>query len=269
MYIENLLKKRIMNDLSIIVYSCFRNSDMWRIFSASMKKYWGDRTAPLILVTDRYEEFEDLLFDKVVCIDSDWVTMISTAIRESKTKYVMLFMDDYLLTEVIDENELDKCIKIMEQSNALCIHLSGGNVVVGLLNSQYPNVSEYPQQSAYCLSLHACVWNSKLLLDLLDGKKWSAWDFERIGSMEYNDVAHPILVTNDYKFPYIEGVRKGKWLPDGVRWCRQNNITIDFMRRPAFSIFERMIIEGQGLLLHLFPNVIVKVQNLHNSKKQR
>ena len=258
-----------MNDLSIIVYSCFRNSDMWRIFSVSMKKYWTYRTTPLILVTDKYEESDDWSFDIIVCMDSDWVTMISAAIREAKTKYVMLFMDDYFLTETIDETELDKCIKIMEQSNALCIHLSGGNAVVGLHNFQYPNVSEYPQQSAYCLSLQAGVWNSKLLLDLLDGKKWSAWDFERIGSMEYDDKAHPILVTKDYKLPYVEGVRKGKWLPDGVRWCRQNGIPIDFARRSAFSIFERMVIDVQGLLLHLFPNVIVKVQNMHNFKRQR
>lgn len=250
------------NELSILVYSCYRNRDMWRYFSASVAKYWPDRIYRIVLVTDKYEESKDWSFDDVIQNDSDWSDMIANAVKETRSPFVMLFMDDYLLTERVDGRDIAHGIAVARSTDAMCVRLLGEDD--GKLVGRYDgddNLSYYPLKSPYCLSTHPCIWNSQYLYDYIHGKGWSAWDFERIGSMEYDDLNHPVVIIREYRFPYIEAVRNGKWLYVGVKWCKKNGIPIDYDSRPRFSIAGWCIIDFKGLLLRLFPNTIVKIQN--------
>ena len=47
------------SDLSIIVYSCWKNRDMWGVFSKLFKKYWKDCSFQVVLVTDICESLEE------------------------------------------------------------------------------------------------------------------------------------------------------------------------------------------------------------------
>ena len=71
----------------------------------------------------------------------------------------------------------------------------------------------YKRGKAYSLSTQIGIWD-RSFLEKIVRDDWSAWDYERIGSLskEYNE--QPILVSLDYEFPYEEGVRRGK---DGTR----------------------------------------------------
>ena len=79
--------------------------------------------------------------------------------------------------------------------------------------------------------------------------------------MEIKDHKHPLLAPKSYTFPYEEGVRRGKWMDNGVRLCKRNNIALDFSRRKKMNSFELAWIYFKGGILEINPTLVVKVQN--------
>ena len=95
--------------LSIIVYSCWKNRDMWEIFSKLFKKYWKDCPYQIVLVTDEYHQTNvQYVFTKIVEKDDTWALMIKEAVRQANTPYVMLWMDDYLLCDYVLNDDIQK-----------------------------------------------------------------------------------------------------------------------------------------------------------------
>lgn len=248
--------------LSIIVYSCLRNSDMWIIFSSLFKKYWGDCDYKLILLTDRYKQADgcEYVFDDVICVDSDWSTMIKTAISHAATPYVMLFMDDYLLSDNVRNIDIERVLSTAIKEHSANIRLSDSSMIKPKFYEDNPDCAVYPAGSAYSFSTQVGIWDSSFLMkEIKDG--WSAWDFERIGSMECIQNEQPLLLYKKYSFPYVEGVRNGKWLPEGISICKQNGLSIDYSKKKKLSIYEMIIIYVKALLIRVNPDLVQKIQN--------
>ena len=94
-------------DMAILVYSCWKNRDMWRIFLKLFRKYWQNCPYRLILLTDKYNgKGEAYDFDDIVVCDSNWHDMIMAGIECAGTEYIMLWMDDYLLCDYIQNEDI-------------------------------------------------------------------------------------------------------------------------------------------------------------------
>lgn len=255
--------------LAIIIYSCERNSDMWRIFSILFQKYWPHCPYEVILVTDYWNEKpegvypgeKELVFSRVVVCNGDWSHMIKTAMNVAGTPYVSLWMDDYLLCDLVQENVLEYYMEIMQQYHAANVRLIRPDwPELCIRDKRNSKIAIWKQGTAYAISTQVGIWDVEFLKrHIKDG--WSAWDFERKGSMEIRDAKSPFLVAMDYVFPYEEGVRRGKWMNQGVRLCERNGIELDFQKRPRMSNWEMCKIYFKGAVLDLNPTFVVKVQN--------
>lgn len=254
-------------NLAILLYSCKKNSDMWNIFLQLFKKYWSDCEYPVILLTDFYDEHSDTRFDEVITLDSSWRDMVEAGIKKAGTKYVMLFMDDYLLCDYVDNAKIKFFLEEAEKYNAANIRLLESPTIKAVSFDKNSSYHYYEPGTAYSFSTQVGIWNAECLLKYCK-KGWSAWDFERKGSVEIRDYKHPLLAPKDYAFPYEEGVRKGKWMDVGVRICKRNNIKLDFSKRKAMSNFELAWIYFKGGILQLNPTIIVKIQNKIQRKKR-
>lgn len=263
-------------ELAIIVYSCERNSDMWIVFSILFRKYWAECPFEVILVTDSYkgnaesgiyeDEAGETVFSKIVVCDGDWSYMIKTAIDAVETPFVSLWMDDYLLCDYVQEHVLKKYIEIMRRYHAANVRLVSPVSWPESYVKKRKDVGIWKPGTAYSMSTQIGIWDVNFLKrNIKDG--WSAWDFERKGSLEIKDKEHPVLVALDYVFPYEEGVRRGKWMDQGVRLCRRNNIDLDFERRKQMSSFEMAEIYFKGGILEINPTLVVKIQNCCNNIK--
>ncbi len=248
-------------ELSIIVYSCWKNRDMWKIFSRLFKKYWSECPYAVILVTDRFEdEGESYAFSKVVEINDTWARMIKKAIRLAETPYVMLWMDDYLLCDYVCNDDIQKQVERAKKFHAANIRLIESPKRSGNYK-RHDNIGFYKNGQAYSISTQVGIWDVQFLNKLIDDN-WSAWDFERIASMSKINFRQPLLVALDYVFPYEEGVRRGKWMVSGVNLCKRNGIKLDSSTRPIMSNMEMAKIYLGGVILDWNPNFILKVQNL-------
>lgn len=248
-------------ELSIIVYSCWKNRDMWKVFSQLFRKYWGNCEYPIILVTDIFcGKKEDYIFDQIVQKDATWACMIKEAIKQSNSPYVMLWMDDYLLCDYVKNSEIEKQLERMKRWNALNLRLIESPTCEEKF-SQDSTLGLYKLGRAYSLSTQVGIWNAQQLSQIIRDD-WSAWDFERRASLDKNLTNVPILVSLDYTFPYEEGVRKGKWMVAGVNLCKRNGISIDESVRKIMSNFDMAKIYIKGAFLEWNADLIVRGQNL-------
>lgn len=248
------------NELSIIIYSCIRNKDMWSVFSTLFRKYWDECDYKIYLLTDKFDEEQKYIFDEVICIDSDWADMILTALRKINMPYVMLFMDDYLLNEPVKNEDIENALRIVKKESAANLRMCYTSLIKADPYDADVRCEQYMPGKAYSLSTHVGIWDTAFLNKVIK-PGWSAWDFERIGSFEMKNFEQPILRLRDYNFPYIEGVRKGKWLPEGVRICTHNNIELDYKVRPKMSCKENLIVLLKGLIIKANPDLILYIQN--------
>ena len=204
-------------ELSILVYSCWKNSDMWDVFLTLLNKYWQDRQFKVLLLTDKindnayYQKFDDISI-----LDSNWHDMIISGIKRAGTDYVMLFMDDYLLCDYISNSDILKYLNYAKMYNAANIRLVESPTIKATPFIENSKFSYYEPGTAYSLSTQVGIWSSEFLCNNIKNE-WSAWDFERIGSMEVKDYQHVLLAPADYTFPYEEGVRRGKWMSEIVQ----------------------------------------------------
>lgn len=254
-------------EFSILVYSCHRNSDMWPIFLKLFKKYWKDCPYNLLLLTDK-EEMEETIadFDKVVALDSSWYNMLMKGIESAGTPYISLWMDDYLLCDYVNTADIEKQLSNAKRYNAANIRLLESDTIKASDFSENNEYHIYKPGTAYSFSTQVGIWDAKLLKELIK-PEWSPWDFERIGSMDNKNLMQPLLGAKNYVFPYIEGVRRGKWMREGASLCKRLGIELDLGKRPIMSDFEMAWIYFKGGLLSLNPNGIQNIQNRIRRRK--
>ena len=248
-------------DMAILVYSCWKNRDMWSVFLTLFSKYWPDCSYKVILLTDKYDSRrEDDGFDDIVVCDSNWHNMIMAGIEQAGTEYVMLWMDDYLLCDYVRNEDVAYYIEKARKHHAANLRLAESPTIPSKVFSKDKELNFYQPGTAYSFSTQVGIWDVEFLKKNVK-KDWSAWDFERKGSLEVKDFTHPLLASRNYTFPYEEGVRRGKWMDNGIRLCQRNNIRLDFEKRKPMSSFELAWIYFKGGILGLSPTVVVKVQN--------
>lgn len=247
-------------ELSIIVYSCWKHRDMWKVFSILFKKYWRECPYKVVLLTDKYKDIGcNSVFDDVVIIDDTWARMIKKAITQVDSPYVLLCMDDYLLCDYVETKEIERQLNRAKKYHVANLRL----VESPKHNGIFPKDSKlgyYKPGEAYSVSTQVGIWDTKLLYSVIDDK-WSAWDFERIGSLRGCFKTYPLLVTLDYVFPYEEGVRQGKWMEAGVKLCKRNGIDLNPKERAIMSNKEMAKIYIKGAILDWNPTLIVRIQN--------
>lgn len=246
--------------LSIVVYSCWKNRDMWSVFSALFRKYWPDCPYKVILITDTYRDTGcKYVFKDVIQIDDTWGKMVKYAIRKIGTPYIMLWMDDYLLCDYVKNDEISKYLKKIEKYHAANLRLVESPKCDSIF-SKDTKLGYYKLGKAYSVSTQIGIWDAELLYSVIDDM-WSAWDFELIGSLRKHFRNHPLLVALDYVFPYEEGVRRGKWMEAGVKLCKRNDIMLDANIRPVMSNRDMAMVYIKGAILDMNPTMIVKIQN--------
>lgn len=215
-------------------------------------------------MTDKYNgKREDYGFDDIVVCDSNWYDMIMVGIRQAGTEFVSLWIDDYLLCDYIKSEDIEYYIARARRHHAANIRLAESPTILTPVYEKDGELNFYKPGTAYSLSTQVGILSVDFLKKNMK-KGWFAWDFERKRSIEVKGLKHPLLASKNYIFPYEEGVRRGKWMDNGIRLCKRNNIKLDFTKRKPMSSFEFVWICFKGGILGLNPTVIVKLKTFYS-----
>ena len=226
---------------AILVTSCDKYQDLWEPFFTLFFRYWPDCPYPVYLGTNHLRYDNNRVKTIGVGDDTDWSSSFRCMLEQIPQPYVIVLIEDYLLTQHIDTTVIEGLITYMEDKGAGCLRLypcPGPDLPC----SDNPLGGEISKGADYRLSLQAAIWNKQTLLELLrDGE--SAWELELNGTKRTNDLDVPFLcVTGNSPIPYFcTGVVKGKWVREAVELCEKEGIEVDLTVRSVQTPVDRFL----------------------------
>ena len=230
-----------MQDITLVVSSCDKYSDIWDPFFTLLKRYW-DPQMPVVLVT----ESKDYTFEGMDIRTLDlypagsrppWSELQMKALEKIDTDFVLFMLDDFFLEAAVKEERVRECLEWMKQDPSIaCFNFTpvmhGSNLPCG-----YAGFELRPQNGEYRLNCQAALWRRKTLLDDMRPHE-NAWIFETLGSrrsFRWKDQKFYSALPEENIFPYdVKGggaLNHGKWNQSAVELIEREQLDVDVSAR--------------------------------------
>ena len=182
----------MINDMnvSMVLSSCDSYDDTWRPFFAQLKKHWPDFNMPVYLGTEsktfQYDQFDircPLSEGEKYC---QWSKRILKLLDYVETDYVLFALDDFWLTDEVDQDAFYKVLNYMQQSKRMGFVCLKQEVIPGkssemdiasCIDSEYPELYRCLKNKSFRITTQFGLWRKSYLKKILREHE-SAWYFE-------------------------------------------------------------------------------------------
>jgi len=218
-------------DVTVLVVSCDKYSDLWPVFFELFFRYWPDCPYQLALGSN-FKTFDDSRVKAIpIGEDVSWADSLKKMLTRVGSQYVLLLLDDFLLRKTVRTDEIRTRFKILHNRRGVYLRLRPAPPP----DKAVPACpfGEIGFGAPYRASLQAAIWNKETLASLLHPGE-SPWEMELLGSRRsdsipgFYSVWQPLIV-------YRHAIERGVWLRYAVRICRKEAINVDSTRRPVMS----------------------------------
>lgn len=207
---------------AILVLSCDKYSSLWKPFFSQFHKYWSACPYKIYLGSN-YKKYTDKRIKTITAkIDKDWSSNLLTILESIKEDNIFIWLDDYFLTDDIDQSLFRKSVKLLISKNlnhiqmrpSLGIHRTRKNASFMSIKRGSPHrVASYG------------FWNKNHLKKiLLPGE--SPWQFEIYGSYRSSYFDGYLCLSRDL-FRFVQVVERGKLFREAYEYCRREGIKLD------------------------------------------
>ena len=227
--------------MSVVVLSCDAYSDLWEDFFRFVHIYWKDIPYDFFLVSNN-KDFKAKGVKVIKAGDSNWSTRARIALEQITTPFVMIFLEDYYLSEKVENIKIEKVISYIESERIDYYQL---NIAA---KEDYPKWSNYkeekylyniPKTRNYWVDTSVSIWNKNFLLELLGKEDYSAWKFE----LDRNeDSKHPeryedniCVLDSRCLISTCPMVIQGKLYPESIRYMERKGHKISISNRKIMS----------------------------------
>ena len=236
------------NKCSVIVSSFSSYSDVWVPFFTLFFKYWPDCPYDIYLITDKVtypdKRVKTILLEK----DMGWPRNTRYALGKIDTPYFMMFMEDFLMIERVDNERINDLLSYTVKNNIDYLRLYPSPPPDKNFDKDM-KVGEIGIDAPYRLSLMTAIWRKETFLELLKDEE-TIWQMELLGSeRSRNDKYKFYSVFKKFAainyFP-ATAIKKGEWRYDAVEFCKKHGIIIDRSKRPIekYRSYIRRILRG-------------------------
>lgn len=236
-------------DLSILVLSCDKYSDLWNDFFNLKDKYWNDTTVRWYLVTET-KIFKREGVSPITCgCDQNWAARFRKAVNLVDTPFIGIFLDDYFITDPIDIDYVMNLISFMKEHDVT--YLNVGDVfksIIGMKNKEYfsNGLIKIPNHKRYGISTVSAIWERNFLLSKLGDGDYSAWQFEidRCEEAKSKEGLGGLLLCDEkrsFNVSEIPVVIQGRFYPKSIKFFKNRGYNIDVTHRGLMS-FKQVIL---------------------------
>lgn len=220
------------HDVGIVILSCDRYADIWPIYFDLFFKFWPDCPYPVYL-TSNFLRFDHPRVTTLPCLaDADWSRCTRSSLRDFPHDRILFLMDDAFFVKRICTDRIEEMCSWCATHDAAFGKLSELNIPT---DGHGSNPSRIALAFPYRATLMGSLWRRDVFADILqDGE--TAQQFELIGSgrsAKYDD----FFRFTDPQFPFLHGIKKGKWYPSAVRSLRRMGYNVDTRVRPTLPVF--------------------------------
>jgi len=228
-----------MKEVTILINSCDKHKESWKILAYSFKKYWSDCKWDVLFMTN----FLEAPMGKSTKSGKElnWTFMMKKAIKQINTPYILLTPDDFWLTSQISNKTIGQFIRVMRKNNVT--HLRLMPATDGKTDYlRDPRLKVISKDSLYRTSLTTAIWNRNYLESFLkDGE--NPWQFETNGRYRERG-KHLILATKQHHYHCLQqdnpdpkwhgecAIQQGKWFPGATKYAKEEGLHIDTSVHP-------------------------------------
>ena len=211
------------SDITLIINTCDKFSDLWDAHILLLEENWGDRNIPTIILTDSPTErsYEGIT---IACAGAgaEITERLHYLVPKIETRYVLMTLDDYFLTTPIDSARVEQRVEVMEREDLDYLRLFNHPRLMAPLPG-YKDVYEVNLNENYAVNLYPGIWKTEFLLKALK-EGLNAWQFEVSLTVTARENSARCAGTVGDEFPFLDVVRKGKLLHKAARYFRDNPI---------------------------------------------
>lgn len=217
------------DQLSILVVSCDKYSDLWDTFLFLWKRYWSDCPYQVALGSNYKKADYPGVIPILIGEDTSWTNNVKTMLEQIKTPYVMMMLEDFFLCKPVKGKSISDLLKYTIENDVDCMRVTAAMPLKKVTNREL-GIGPIEHGTPYYVSCHPAFWKKATLLELLrDG--YSAWDFEEKNSSESRFFDYKFMSTTTPRIFMRNGVERGKYYKSTLRFLKKEGISVDLSSR--------------------------------------
>lgn len=209
-----------MDNLTAIINTCDKFSDIWDIQCSLLNTNWSNRAFNTILLTDECTPFRCEGIDVVSAgKGKDMVDRLRFIINQIDTEFVFITLDDYFLVKKTDADIIQTLLEFMHNESVDYIRLykypkSRETKAV----NGYPFMRQLTFDKRYDVNLYPGLWRTSFLKSTLQDPGLNAWEYEVSLTKKAIACGAKCAWCKKDVFPILDAVRKGKLLHKSKRF---------------------------------------------------
>ncbi len=212
-----------MGEISTVIGSCDAYQPLHKNFDILFKRYWKADTENFFL-----SETKGIAGYNNIFSQGDWGKRMLDGLDKVNTEYVVFLLEDYYLSETIDDEFLQDHLNTLLEHRADKImfdtlYPDGVYNLESLGNDLY----KFRNDSQYLNSVQPAIWRTEHIKKVLN-KEYSPWDFEIVGNVFAARLNPTILLQARPKKVYFNFYRRGGIFSEGWQeFLKEQNLTHD------------------------------------------
>lgn len=255
--------EQCFDNVSVLVIGFDGYKDVWNHCFKLMNKYWPYRPNTYLVTSILKPDYE-----KVTVIaagpDSEWSKKAMTALKSITSKYVLLLLEDFFISDNVDNEVFNDTIESIKKYNIkfyqLSTQLFDNFKENGLAYKNNRDIVVIPSNKRYPINLQAAIWERVFLMDCIGEGNYNAWEFE-VKHMQISNVNTDntqFLIDNRNILKIIHAVVQSKYLPGALSKLRQRGYEISLNERNVLSKKENFKYQLKLLVYTILPECIRK-----------
>lgn len=216
-----------------ITMDCWdKYKDARTLFFESLKRNWGDLEYPLVIACNKPLEKESLPGKVIVCGDDSTDSLRQLqAVRDASSEYVLLVVEDGLITETIRNNRIEEILDFMDSHSIDFCKMVNAPNKRGRRIHGYPHLKYIRKRQAYGINYLCGIYRKTYILSLLESGCKDSWEIEKMllsnaahaGKGYYNDK----VIATDNPLHIRFCIEQGKWSHWAMKYIHSNGYVVE------------------------------------------
>ena len=217
-----------IQNLSIIVPSYDKYAEVWPPFFTLFFKYWPENTKNIYLISNEKTFTHPRVKSILIKNEKSWSDNMLFALEQIPNDYVMIILDDFLITSPVQHQKIAELFEVMKKEKAAYLELRATPV-----EKNHPIVADLgylAKEAPYRVSLQVAIWEKKVLKQLLKSGE-SAWSFEIEGTERSRKLPQAFMSITAAASPapisYLGAISRGYWGRDSIAFLESEGIPVE------------------------------------------
>lgn len=215
-----------MKKLCLLIISCDKYSDLWDEYFKLLNKNWKGEKIDTYLVTDKptnkkYKNVTTI----VIGNNNDFAMRIKNAVKQIKSRYFLLTLDDYFIINNIYSDRLLYLTEKADKDNISYLQLYDRRKTNPRKYRPIEEIETIDLRKKYAVTLYPAIWEKSFLENSIQ-KNITAWEYEPSLTKYAEKTNSKCAFSHSGSFDILDVVRKGKVLNKANKYFKENNINI-------------------------------------------